>query len=209
MDSINRKELLIGLLLALLLIVVLGAGWFFWQQSRPMQLTPAGGTGVITAQTAFAKAQEQALEWAVDAQLLSAQNTWTMDENGRFSKFDWGFIFYSPSQNRSTHITVGKDNVSIGDPRVVTTRPQPASGTAWQIDSPAVADEILKMAKVEQMQSREAASLTFLLNMDNTPVWTTTLFNRETGYFLRVTTDADSGSIVDIEQSTITMPPLP
>lgn len=208
MESINRKELLIGFLLALLLIVVMGAGWFFWQQSRPASVA-SGVTGTATAQTAYATAQERALVWAVDAQLLSAQNTWTMDENGRFSKFDWGFIFYSPAENRSVLITVGSTGISIGDSRVVTTQPQPASDTLWQIDSPDLADEILKMAKAEQMESREAATLTFLLNMDNMPVWTTTLFNRETGYFLRVTTDADSGAIVNIEQSTITMPSIP
>jgi len=208
MDSINRKELLIGFFLALLLVIVMGAGWFFWQQSRPVTVT-GGVVGAASAQTAYATAQERALLWTVDAELLSAQNTWTMDENGRFSKFDWGFIFYSPTQNRSVLITVGNTGVSIGDPHVVTTNPQPASDTSWQIDSPDLADEILKMAKVEQMQNREAATLTFLLNMENTPVWTTTLFNRETGYFLRVTTDADSGDIVDIEQSIITIPSTP
>ena len=208
MDSTQRKELLLGIVLAIFLFIVLGIGWFFWQRSSPEQAT-IERRGYLTALPAYANAEARALSWTADAQLLSAQNTWTLDENGRFAKFDWGFIFYSPAENRSISVTVGETAVSMGNPRTVITGPQPANSALWQIDSLAVADEILKMARVEQMEHQEATTLTFLLNMDDTPVWTTTIFNRETGYFLRVTTDANSGDIVDIEQAVITMPPSP
>jgi hypothetical protein len=104
--------------------------------ARP-QKTYAAPVAALTARSAFALAQEAALNWKGDAYLTSASVSWsnaTLDAFGE--PVPWVFQFYSPSLGKVNVISVEGQEAKPLRQSYAPYRLSAVALEAWQVDSP-------------------------------------------------------------------------
>ena len=122
----KRTDWIIAGFLTVLFLFTLGGVMVFWLQSRAYTNLPAGASAAsavqnesgngMTAKQAFSAADQLAIQWQPDAQILSASATIVRFEtlediyNG---KADWTVVYYSPIAKAVAEYTVTENSASF------------------------------------------------------------------------------------------------
>ena len=215
----NRLEWILGFVLLVLLAVVGVFGYRIWTQ--PATVTTTNTTDLIptavpranvtptlpsaptptfvgtTAKTAFATANDVALKWQPDAQLVSASATWSQGvtlEMLQTGSGTWGFTFFSPGAVETAVITVIDDSGQLvqSSPYQQPNTPLPITG--WDVDSESVISTFLSDGG--QAFLAEEVTTTFTMSLLPTTErleWLLTLFAPANGRSLSMRFNATSG----------------
>ncbi len=220
----NRLEWILGIILVVLLLVVGALSLTFWfRNDRTAVSSPntAANSATIIAQraddiaptpeydgrsaiVAYAAAQNRALEWQPDAQLLNTQATWPQGATADYLRQgteSWGFTFYSPAAGRIALFSVVADQVSLiteGDH----TQTEPLlSASGWNLDSHEAVRVFLAGGGSTFMAEQGVTTMTMaLLASDGEEngrlEWQLALFSLQTGQAFTMRLDATSGEIL-------------
>lgn len=216
----NRLEWILGLILLLLLAVVGIFGYRLWTQepaapvanvemetiptavpranvtpTLPSAPTPA--FAITTAKSALAIANDIALQWQADAQLVAASATWSQGvtvEMLQTGAGAWGFTFFSPGTVETAVITVTDNSGQLvqSSPYKQPGSPQPITG--WEVDSEPVINSFLNDGG--QAFVEETVTVTFNMSLLPTPErldWMLTLLAPANGRSLSMRFNATSG----------------
>ena len=218
----NRLEWILGIFLVVLLLVVGALSLTFWfRNDRTAVPAPGSNSAAIIAQRAddiaptpeynghsaiiaYAAAQNQALEWQPDAQLLTAQATWPQGATADYlqqGKESWGFTFYAPAAERIAVFSVVDDSVKLvteGDHQQ--TSPL-LSVSGWNLDS----NEAVRIFLQEGGNSflADQGITTMIMSLLASDVeangrleWQIALFSPQTGQTFTMLLDATSGEVL-------------
>ena len=214
----RRLDWLLGLALFVVLVVVGTLAFFFWQQSRldldltalpvtPVAAAPVGGAQTAvgeTALTAFGRAQQQALGWQNDAQLLTANATWPIINRLDMlleGREQWEFMFYSPSQQSGIIVAVVEGVVTASEPYPISQPLQPLGVVGWRINSETAVQIFLANGGQQFFTSEPFVSFFMSLSTtnDNGRIeWLVAAVSQQTSKSITMRLDATSGDILDI-----------
>lgn len=225
----NRLEWILGIILVVLLLVVGALSLTFWFRNdrtpvsapvaavnsattiaqRADDIAPTPDYNGRSAIIAFAAAQNSALDWQPDAQLLSAQATWPQGATADYLQQgteSWGFTFYAPGVQKIAIFSVVEDNVNLvteGDHQQ--TAPL-LSASGWNLDSNEAVDIFLAEGGNAFLNEKGVATLTMSLKANDVEAngrleWQIALFSTQTGQTFSMLLDATSGEVLAINQS--------
>ncbi len=218
----NRLEWILGIVLVVLLVVVAVLSLTFWfRNDRTAVPAAAANSATIIAQraddiaptpqydgrsaiVAYAAAQNEALAWQSDAQLLTAQATWPQGATAAQllkGEESWGFTFYSPSAERIAVFSVVEDEVSLvseGDHQQ--TDPL-LSASGWNLDSQEAVSTFLQHGGNTFLAEQGVSTMTMALLASDTEgngrlEWQISLFSLQSGQALTMRLDATSGEVL-------------
>ncbi|WP_420630387.1 hypothetical protein [Candidatus Leptofilum sp.] len=224
----NRLEWILGIILVVLLVVVAVLSLTFWfRNDRTAVPAPSFNSATTIAQRAddiaptpeydgrsaiiaYAAAQETALAWQPDAQILTAQATWPQGATAqqlREGETSWGFTFYSPSAQKIAVFSVVEDNVALvseGDHQQ--TEPL-LSASGWNLDSDEAIKAFLAGGGNRFLNEGGVATLTMALMASDIEEngrleWQISLFSLQTGQAFTMRLDATSGEILSTNPET-------
>lgn len=206
------RKILIGLIVVL--IAAVGLLWFFWwyqispletlQSSKSVETAVSNEVPVIrrmTAMNAHAMAEPVALDWAQDAQLLSASATWQTGSEILSGEGDWTLVYYSPQNETTALISAVEEGATLINIRHVEDEPQLIDLENWLVDSPLVVTQVLKEGGDEFLRSQPGAVLVLSLNMEGQGGWKGRLIHKETRRTFAVQLAADSDEIFAVQQT--------
>ncbi len=206
------RKILIGLIIVL--VAAVGLLWFFWwyqispletlQSSKGVETAVGAEVPVIrrmTAMNAHAMAEPVALDWAQDAQLLSASATWQTSSDILSGEGDWTLVYYSPQNESTALISVVEEGPTLINIRHLEDEPQIIDLEQWLVDSPLVVTQVLKEGGVEFLRSQPGAVLVLTLNMEGQGGWKGRLIHKETRRTFAVQLAADSDEIIAVQQT--------
>lgn len=217
----NRLEWILGILLVVLLIVVAVLSLLFWFRPDEPNLAAANSATVIaaraddiaptpsfegqTAQTAYAVAQQTAVSWQSDAQLLQASATWPQgaDVPDLLSgETTWGFTFYSPSSQQVATISVVENEATLISSSDTPDAQTPLQVTGWNVDSRDAVRTLLSEGGETFIRQAGVTVLTANLLADNQQQnnrleWLLALIGTQNGRTLTLRVDATSGDIIE------------
>lgn len=217
----NRLEWILGFILLVLVAVVGLFAFRLWSQDATTATTantlpttvPAAGLATEvptpafvgeTAKMAFAEARGLALQWAPDAELVTATATWpqgtseTMLQTGSTT---WGFTFYAPAAAETAVITVvdREPQLVSSSPYRQALPPQAALIEQWELDSQQVIEQFLNAGGSTFISEGGATTFSMALGSQNTEGlldWSLTLLAPENGRSLYIRFNAQTGEIL-------------
>ena len=217
----NRLEWILGVILLLLVLVVGLFAFRLWQQDGNLATVPAVPTAVPeviveqavaptpafageTAKAAYAEARGLAVQWAPDAELVTATATWpqgTTEAMLQTGSATWGFTFFSARAGETAVITVvdGEAQLVNSSTYVQTVAPQAALLDQWELDSEQVIDQFLTAGGSAFISEADATTFSMTLGSQNSEGildWSLTLFEPENGRSLYIRYDAQTGDIL-------------
>lgn len=157
----------------------------------------------VTGLGQFKPAQAEALAWAEDAQLVSANANWlqvtAMEHVGQPGQ--WTYRFYSPSKQRLFIARVTPENKvqAIEHIAPVTLPPQTLDTNTWLIDSPAALGYWLDLGGAEMLRTNPGLEVLIQLrHLSNQPqpVWMVVGSDQRTQDIHIVVVDANEGFIM-------------
>ncbi len=218
------EELLIGACIGMVLALIAGIGLFIVLRLDSTDVPPTAGivdldTAVQSnanasanglaqappqsAHISFVAAQREAVLWHEDAQLLNATATWasgTTLENFMPNNAVWAYAFYSPSSDRVALISVTEETQIYPD-QPANEAVHPIAPGAWQMDSVELVELLMNNGGKQFLQSNGRSALTLSLGKNQNRIeWLADLISDETGAFLSIVTDANSGEILLLEE---------
>ncbi|HZD11124.1 MAG TPA: hypothetical protein VE553_07260 [Candidatus Binatia bacterium] len=186
-----------------LLIVAAGVALFVWLSGdgtgfagpADNRLPAAPEVAGQSAKEAYERAFEAAGQWAGDAQLITASATWaggTLLDSG---DGNWGFRFYSATQQSTALFAVtGAEAHLIGQgPASKTLAPLNIAG--WLVDSPEVIATVMANGGKEFSEAGGNVSLTLTLNLVEEFQWQARLVNSDTNKVFTTEINPTSGEI--------------
>ena len=224
----NRLEWILGIVLVVLLLVVAVLSLTFWfRNDRTAVSGPAANSATIIAQraddiaptpaydgrsaiVAYATAQNTAVAWQPDAQLLNAQATWPQGATAEKlleGEESWGFTFYSPSAQRIAVFSVVEDEASLvseGEHRQ--TEPL-LSASGWNLDSRDAIETFMSGGGRTFLADRGVSTMTMALLASDTEgngrlEWQISLFSLQNGQAFTMRLDATSGEVLATNPET-------
>lgn len=190
-----------ALLLGMLLLLV-SLGIFLWAPATHSTIAKgAEPISRMTAKNSYVIARPVAQQWAADAQLIGLSATWDAGRNFQEGEGDWSLTFYSPSKSATALISVIDGRATLINARGVTESLQSRRFDLWQIDSPAVVEQLRANGGNEFLRSQPDASLTLSLKLLGDAAWKARLIHQESRRQFSVQLDVDNGAIIDLEQS--------
>jgi hypothetical protein len=165
------------------------------QSSQPVyQITP----GEITALTLYPLAEEAAQGWESDVQLISASTTWNHASMATLEQpVEWLYRFYSPGLQRILFVIVTPEQEVIVRPHLNRSRRELriVDPNNWQMDSPTAITVWLNNGGGDWLLQAPnpivSAQLAFN-STKNSPMWTISGLDMETGQSVRYTLEAKS-----------------
>jgi hypothetical protein len=161
--------------------------------SRPTYRLDAGD---ITALSLFPLAMEAARDWESDVQFVSASATWNHPSIASLEEpVEWIYRFYSPGLKRLLFVIVTPDQGVIVRPHLERVRRELriVNPERWQKDSPEAMTIWLNSGGGDWIQQAADRIVSAQLTLDldsNTPVWTISGLNPETGESIVYTVEA-------------------
>lgn len=220
----NRLEWILGIVLVVLLLVVGALSLTLWfRNDRTPVAAPASAANSATiiaqraddiaptpaydgrsAIVAFAAAQNQALAWQPDAQLLNAQATWPQGATADYLRQgaeSWGFTFYAPAAGRIALFSVVEDQVSLLSESDHQQTDPLLSVSGWNLDSPDAVRIFLAEGGNAFLAEQGVVTMTMaLLASDGEEngrlEWQVALFSLQTGQAFTMLIDATSGEVL-------------
>ena len=224
----NRLEWILGIILVILLAVVAVLSLTFWfRNDRTAVPAPSSNSATIIAQrandiaptpeyegrsaiVAYAAAQETAVAWQPDAQILTAQATWPQGATAqelRAGETSWGFTFYSPAAQKIVVYSVVEDRVAfVSEGEHQQTAPL-LSASGWNLDSDEAIKTFLAGGGNQFLANGGVSTLTMALMASDTEEngrleWQISLFSLQTGQAFTMRLDATSGEILSTNPET-------
>ncbi len=218
----NRLEWILGIVLVVLLLVVAVVSLTFWfRNDRTTVSGPASNSATIIAQraddiaptpeyegrsaiVAYAAAQNAAVAWQPDAQILTAQATWPQGATAEQllkGEESWGFTFYSPAAKRIAVFSVVEDDASLvseGDHQQ--TDPL-LSASGWNLDSQEAIETFLGQGGRTFLAEQGVSTMTMALLASDQEgngrlEWQISLFSLQSGQAFTMRLDATSGEVL-------------
>ena len=221
----NRLEWILGIILVVLLVAVAAMSLLFWfgpnnsrvdgpaansattiaQRADDIQPTPEFDGR--TAKSAYAAAQNEAIRWQEDAQLLNAMATFTQGatpEQLVDGETAWSFIFYSPSTSQTALISVIEDQATRLSTNTYTPQNTLLAASGWNVDSGDVVQRLLQEGGRAFIDSGANPTLTMALHADNQEgngrlEWEASLISLLNGNALIMRIDATSGELLNVQ----------
>lgn len=216
----NRLEWILGIVLVLLLGIVAVLSLMFWfRQDRnanstnnasalaqaAREIAPTSVFAGDTSMVAYAQAQQTAVAWQADAQLLNATGNWPQGatvEQIKTGQATWGFSFYSESAQQLAIISVVDETVSIISQTEHTPTTAILEATGWNIDSREAIDILLKAGGSDFIKNETAPTLMMMMTTDNAKgdgriLWQVNLVSVANGRAFKMQIDAASGEILE------------
>lgn len=176
------------------------------QQTPPANAPATPGYTVayldVTGLVQYTPAHAAALEWAGDAQLVSASSNWpgvlTIEEVGKPSV--WLYRFYSPTHKRILFVTVYPDGQvdTLEHRPEITLPPRIVDTGTWLTDSPTALAWWLEAGGAEMLRAHPGMELLIQLRETsdaNGPAWLVTGVDERTEDILNVVIDANLGVV--------------
>lgn len=189
----RRTEWILGGLLGLVVVVVLIFLGVYWLRSQPEEEIDINNIENVTALEAYNLAQPVAQQWSSDAFLLTARAGWQPQVDFTDGRSSWNFVFYSTNERATAVITVA-------DARAQLLRTRPQSGqfqtgdlSAWQLDSPAAIEQLLKLGGDDFMALHANVNLILTLDNQGTPTWRSTFLDTDSNQTYNLNITAESG----------------
>ncbi len=220
----NRLEWILGIVLVLLLVAVAALSLVFWYGSGRSADGPAANSATVlaqraddvaptsvfagdTAKVAYALAQQTAVTWQPDAQLLNGSATWpqgTSAQSLRDGKTTWGFTFYSPGARQIAVISVVEDTATVVSQGEHTQESSPLQATGWNLDSHEAIETMLTQGGSQFITDEGVVTLVMMLDAnddagDGRMEWQVNLISLKNGRALKMLIDATSGEILENE----------
>lgn len=212
--------------MVLLLVVAVLSLTFWFRNDRTAVPAPASNSATIIAQraddiaptpqydgrsaiVAYAAAQDAALDWQPDAQILTAQATWPQGATAEQllkGEESWGFTFYSPSVERIVVFSVVEDDVSlISEGEHQQTNPL-LSASGWNLDSREAIEVFLAKGGNTFLAEHGVSTMTMALMASDVEEngrlqWQIALFSLQSGQAFTMLLDATSGEVLTTNQS--------
>lgn len=216
----NRLEWILGIVLVVLLIAVAVVSLLFWFGPRQTAVTtntqnPLAAQGLKieptsvyegrTAKVAYAAAQNEALAWQPDAELLNASATWPQGADAQQlidGEATWGFTFYSPSAQEIAVISVVEDTASLVSTAPHTQENPVLNVSGWNLDSRELIQSFLQEGGQDFMNQEPVTTLTTALFTDDPEQngrieWQASLISLANGRALTLRLDATSGEVLE------------
>ena len=216
-----NSEWILGAVMGTILALLVGVALFSWLRPAPQaeingivaetsvttsEVMPAHtilSNPQKTAHIGFAIAQKTALDWQPDAQLLNATATWGSSNNPdafQAESATWLYSFYSPAAKRVALFAVNDETKILADNPVSKQYTLLPAGN-WHTDSNKVVTTLMEMGGREFVAQHGTSNLTLSLSVTNNQIlWMADLIAEQTGAFVSVTMDANSGETIDFEQ---------
>ncbi|MEM7113304.1 MAG: hypothetical protein AAF614_12790 [Chloroflexota bacterium] len=217
----NRLEWILGIILLLLVLFVGVFAFRLWQQGDgsaavialptavpeaivAQDVAPTPAFAGETAKVAFAEARGLAVQWAADAELVTATATWPQGSTEAMlqtGSSTWGFTFFSSGAEETAVITVvdGEAQLVNSSAYVQEVSPQVVLVDQWELDSQQVIDQFLTAGGSEFMGETGPTTFSMTLGSQNSEGildWSLTLFEPENGRSLYIRYDAQTGDIL-------------
>lgn len=218
----NRLEWILGIVLVVLLLVVAVLSLTFWfRNDRTAVSGPAANSATIIAQraddiaptpeydgrsaiVAYATAQNTAVAWQPDAQLLNAQATWPQGATAEQlleGEESWGFTFYSPSAQQIAVFSVVEDEAAlVSEGEHQQTEPLLAA-SGWNLDSRDAIETFMSGGGRTFLAESGVSTMTMALLASDTEgngrlEWQVSLFSLQSGQAFTMRLDATSGEVL-------------
>jgi hypothetical protein len=224
----KRLEWILGIILVVLLIAVAVLSLTFWfRNDRTAVSIPASNSAAIIAQraddiaptpvydgrsaiVAYANAQNRALAWQADAQLMTAQATWPQGATAqqlRQGETSWGFTFYAPSAQQIAVISVVEDEATLISQGEHQQTDSLLSASGWNLDSQDAIETFLAGGGNTFLKEGGVSTLTMALLASDVEgngrlEWQLALFSLQTGQTFSMRLDATSGDILSTNPET-------
>jgi hypothetical protein len=204
----NRFEWILSGLLAVLLVVAVVMLLLFWNEQRQEALLPATAAGSSgsgqaatpesgrTALSAYHLAQPVAQDWAEDARLLTASATWPAGQVFPAGAASWGLVFYSPGRPATALISVANREARLVRSSSTEKTPQPVDTENWQVDSPAVVEQLLSNGGQAFVDEHGQVSLALTLNTVGELSWQAKLVDTESFEAFTLQFDPITGTLL-------------
>jgi hypothetical protein len=195
-----------GIIIALITVLLVIA-WLQPTVGTPPEL-PAStilATPYKTAQIGYALAQQEAIAWQEDAQLLAAVTTWENSndiQQLQSGKAVWGYTFYSPTDQSVTIVSV-TDSVTISQAKPSNKTFTPIGVGGWQLDSAEILNMLFQRGAETFITRNGNVSLTLSLTTDNDEgklIWFASLIAPKNGETMLLQVDATNGEILSFQQ---------
>jgi hypothetical protein len=203
----SRFEKLLTGLLAILVISVVVLLLLFWSEQRQIEnFNREVGAQVAeqaspeqqgTALGAYAAVAPAARAWAADAALIRARGNWPVGTAFQPAEGSWSFLFYSPQRQAVALLEADKDGANVVSESGTDESFDPAGLQQWQVDSPAVVEQLLANGGRDLVQQSGEASLILALNAMEQLVWTATLNATNANRLLRLEIDPATGQVLE------------
>lgn len=217
----NRLEWILGIVLVVLLLGVAALSLFFWfgpdSDNRPAansatvlaqradDIAPTSIFKGDTAKIAYAKAQQTAVAWQPDAQLLNVSATWPQGSTAqqiRDGASTWGFTFYSPAAQQIAVISVVEDAAALISQGKHAQETPLLEATGWNLDSNEAINTLLQTGGSQFLHDEGVTTLMMMLTTDNAKgdgrmEWQVNLISLKNGRALKLRIDATSGEILE------------
>lgn len=224
----NRLEWILGIVLVVLLLVVAVLSLTFWfRNDRTAVSGPASNSATIIAQraddiaptpeyegrsaiVAYAAAQNAAIAWQADAQLLTAQATWPQGSTAEYllkGEESWGFTFYSPSAQRIAVFSVVEDTASLVSEGEHQQTDPLLSASGWNLDSQEAIQTFLGQGGRTFLAEQGVSTMTMALLASDQEgngrlEWQISLFSLQSGQAFTMRLDATSGEVLATNPET-------
>jgi hypothetical protein len=226
----NRLEWILGIVLVVLLLAVGVLSLTLWfrndRTAVPNPATAANSATIIaqraddiaptpaydgrSAIVAYAAAQEAALAWQADAQLLLAQATWPQGstaEQLRRGEESWGFTFYSASAQSIGVFSVVEDTATLVSEGEHEQTDPLLSASGWNLDSKDAIEIFLAGGGNTFLAEQGVSTMTMALLASDGEAngrleWQVSLFSLQTGQAFTMRLDATSGEVLETNPQT-------
>jgi hypothetical protein len=159
-------------------------------------------TSAIPLEDAGTRAASRVKTWAPDAVLVRVEGAWYITpgwEQMRVPPVAWSFYYYSPAEKSLAAVVIDDEQLLWVPPFAIPVEPRPLSayppsygaGEAWLTFRAAGADLFLRQHPEAQVHFRLQAG-------PEAAAWTVAAF--DTGEYIRVTIDPDTGQVLPTEE---------
>lgn len=221
----NRLEWILGIILVVLLISVAVLSLLFWFgpnnsnvdgpsanlattiAQRADDIEPTPDYDGRTAKIAYAAAQNEAIRWQGDAQLLNATATFSQGASPEQlidGETAWSFTFYSPATSQVALISVVEDTAKLVSTNTHNQQNPVLDATSWNIDSGDAIQQLLHEGGRAFIESGANPTLTMVLYADDQEgngrlEWEAALVSLLTGNAVIIRMDATSGELLNVQ----------
>jgi hypothetical protein len=200
LKSLRRRDILILGAFWISTACVVGLLLLFFMLRAPTTEQPGPTielpSGDVTAKNLYNLAQDAAQSWAEDVQFVSVSATWNHASVAQLEQpVEWVYRFYSPGLQRILFVIVTPEQEVVVRPHLAKIRRELriVGSDNWQVDSPAAVSAWLNNGGLEWLQQAADRVVSAQLTQDlesNSPVWTISGLNPETGESVVFTLDA-------------------
>ena len=200
LKSLRRRDILILGAFWISTACVVGLLLLFFMLRAPTAEQPGPTielpSGDVTAKNLYNLAQAAAQVWAEDVRFVSVSATWNHASVAQLEQpVEWVYRFYSPGLQRILFVIVTPEQEVVVRPHLAKIRRELriVDSDNWQVDSPAAVSAWLNNGGLEWLQQAADRVVSAQLTQDlesNSPVWTISGLNPETGESVVFTLDA-------------------